>query len=107
MPEFPTFDGLEVVEKVRSGPVADFYHAVQQPVRRPVLIKALSTGILPSSPFAASLEREAHVLADLHHPNVLHVHDFVRHDDRMWLVLEYVDGWTAEELLKTRGKLPP
>jgi serine/threonine-protein kinase len=106
MADFPLFDGLEVVEKLRSGPVADLYHAVQQPLGRQVLVKALSSGILPSSPFAASLEREARVLADLHHPNVLHVHDFVRHDDRMWLVMEYVDGWPADELLRTSGKLP-
>src|SRR5262245_48699731 len=107
MADFPVFEGCEVVEKLRSGPISDLYHAIQQPLGRPVLIKALSRGILPSSPFAASLEREARVLADLHHPNVLHVHDFVRHDDRMWLVLEYVDGWPADELLKTSGKLPP
>ena len=82
MSEFPVFDGCEVVEKLRSGPVADLYHALQQPLGRPVLIKALTKGILPSSPFAASLEREA-------------------------LVLEYVDGWPADELLKSCGKLPP
>jgi len=107
MTDLPTFDGCEVVAKLRSGPVADLFHAVQQPLGRPVLVKALSSSILPSSPFAASLEREAHVLAELHHPNILHVHDFVRHEDRMWLVLEYVDGWTLDELLANVGKLPP
>jgi eukaryotic-like serine/threonine-protein kinase len=107
MAELPAFDGCQVVEKLRSGPVADLYHAVQQPLGRPVLVKALSSSILPSSPFAASLEREARVLAELHHPNILHVHDFVRRDDRMWLVLEYVDGWPLDELLRLIGRLPP
>jgi serine/threonine-protein kinase len=107
MPDLPVFDGCQVLEKLRSGPVADLYHAVQQPLGRAVLVKALSSSILPSSPFAAALEREARVLADLHHPNILHVHDFVRRDDRMWLVLEYVDGWPLDELAKLVGKVAP
>lgn len=107
MGELPVFGECQVIEKLRSEPVADLYHAVQQPLGRPVLLKALSSSILPSSPFAASLEREARVLAELHHPNILHVHDFVRRDDRMWLVLEYVDGWPLDELAKTVKQLPP
>lgn len=94
----PDFDGCQILRKLHQGPIADVYHAIQQPLGRPVLIKALSSSILPSSPFAATLEREARLLAELHHPNILHIHDFVRRDDRMWLVLEHVDGWTLEEL---------
>lgn len=107
MPERVEFDGCQVVEKLRSGPVTDLYHAIQKPLGRPVLIKALSSSILPSSPFAASLEREARLLAELHHPGVLAVHDFVRRDERMWLVLEYVEGLSLEELIERVGKLNP
>jgi serine/threonine-protein kinase len=103
----PDFEGVTIIEKLRSGPIADLYHAIQQPLGRPVLLKVLSSSILPSSPFAATLEREARLLAELHHPNVLHVHDFVRRGDRMWLVLEYVDGWTLEEVSAKSGKLAP
>lgn len=103
----PQFEGCEVVRKLRQGPIADVYHAIQQPLGRPVLIKALSASILPSSPFAATLEREARLLAELHHPNILHVHDFVQSGDRLWLVLEFVDGWTLEELIEREVQLPP
>jgi eukaryotic-like serine/threonine-protein kinase len=106
-PPLPVFDGVQIIEKLGSGPLADLYHAVQQPLGRPVLIKALSSSILPSSPFAATLEREARLLAELHHSNILRVHDFVRRDDRMWLVLEFVDGWTLSELLEKTGSLQP
>ncbi len=102
----PEFDHCRVVEKLRSGPVADLYRAIQQPLGRPVLIKALSSSILPSSPFAASLEREARLLAELRHPGIPQVHDFVRREDRMWLVLEHVEGFQLDELLETHGPLP-
>lgn len=107
MTAIPEFDGCHVVRRLRQGPIADVYHAIQQPLGRPVLIKALSSSILPSSPFAATLEREARLLAELHHPNILHVHDFVRRDDRLWLVLEFVDGWTVDELIEKQVQLSP
>ena len=105
--QLPEFEGVQIVEKLRSGPIADLYAGLQQPLGRPVLVKALSSSILPSSPFAATLEREARLLAELHHPNILHVHDFVRKGDRMWLVLEHVDGWSLDEIVKKAGRLAP
>ncbi|HXK20756.1 MAG TPA: serine/threonine-protein kinase, partial [Polyangiaceae bacterium] len=81
----------------------DLYQAVQEPLGRTVLIKALGQNILPSSPFASTLEREARLLSELDHPGIVKVHDFVKRGDRMWLVLEHVDGVTLEELL-TRAK---
>lgn len=98
-----TFDGCEIVRKLSSGPVCDLYRAVQEPLGRTVLIKALGQNILPSSPFASTLEREARLLSELDHPGIVKVHDFVKRGDRMWLVLEHVDGVTLEELL-TRAK---
>lgn len=103
----PEFEGYQAIERIRSGPIADHYSALQRPLGRRVLIKALSSSILPSSPFAATLEREARLLAQLDHPSVLHLYDFVRTSDRMWLVLEYVDGWTVEELLARTVRLSP
>src|SRR6185503_5689594 len=107
MPASPEFDACQIVEKLRSGPIADVFRALQQPLGRAVLIKALIPSILPSSPFAATLEREARLLAELHHPNILQIHDFVRKDERMWLVLEYVDGWTLDELIRQSKRLVP
>jgi hypothetical protein len=103
MPEAVSFDGCELIRKLSSGPVCDLYLAVQEPLGRTVLIKALGQNILPSSPFASTLEREARLLSELTHPGIVKVHDFVKRGDRMWLVLEHVDGVTLEELL-TRAK---
>lgn len=107
MPEAVTFDGCEIQRKLSSGPVCDLYLAVQEPLGRTVLIKALGPNILPSSPFASTLEREARLLSGLYHPGIVKVHDFVKRGDRMWLVLEHVDGVTLEELLLKAKRLDP
>ncbi|HEX2872796.1 MAG TPA: serine/threonine-protein kinase [Polyangiaceae bacterium] len=105
MPEAVTFDGCEILRKLSSGPVCDLYRAIQEPLGRTVLIKALGHNILPSSPFASTLEREARLLSELDHPGIVKVHDFVKRGDRMWLVLEHVDGVTLEELLGRAKRL--
>lgn len=106
MAEPERFDGCEVVKKLSVGPITDLYHAIQEPLGRPAFVKALGSSILPSSPFAASLEREARLLAELDHSNILKVYDFVRRGERMWLVLEYVDGVTLEDVMAKSRKLP-
>ncbi|HEX4340406.1 MAG TPA: serine/threonine-protein kinase [Polyangiaceae bacterium] len=105
--EEPSFGGYRVVAKVRSGPITDLYRAEQTELGRPVFIKALGRGILPSSPFAAALEREARLLTELDHPGVIRVLDFVRGDRAMWLVLEHVDGFSLDEIVARKGKLAP
>ena len=41
MGDLPVFGGCQVIEKLRSEPVADLYDAKLQPVAPPVLLKAL------------------------------------------------------------------
>ena len=106
MSTLPSFEGCEAVQKIHTGPIADLYRGRQQPLGRPVLIKALGASILPSSPFAATLEREARVLAGLSHPSIVAIHDFVRREDRMWLVLEHVEGHPLDEVLARAKRLP-
>ena len=100
------FGGCEVVKKLSTGPITDLYQVIQEPLGRPAFIKALGSSILPSSPFAASLEREARLLAELSHPNILEVYDFVRQGERMWIVLEYVDGVSLDDVLKKVKRVP-
>jgi len=106
MAELPEFAGCEVLRRLHSGSVYDLYHGIQEPLGRPVFIKALGSSILPSSPFASTLEREARLLAELDHPNIIKVFDFVRRGERMWLVLEYIDGFSLEEIEHKLGSLP-
>ncbi len=100
------FGNCRVIEHIASGPITDVYHALQEPLGRHVAVKALRSTIAPSSPFAANLAREAELLAKLRHDNILELHDFVRTDSAMWLVLEYVDGVSLAELLAKSERLP-
>ncbi len=101
----PQFDGCEVVAKLRSGPVTDWYLAKQRSLGRSVLIKALGETVSPDSPFAAPLQREARLLSQLHHRNIVQLYDFVQRPRGMWLVLEYTPGRPLDEWLSEKEKL--
>jgi eukaryotic-like serine/threonine-protein kinase len=93
--------------EVGSGALSTVYKAVQEPLGRVVAIKALKPTISPSSPFAGVLEREARILGELHHPNVISLLDFVKTDKDLYLVLEYVDGKSLSELLARHKAMRP
>ncbi|WP_183100938.1 serine/threonine-protein kinase [Nocardioides pelophilus] len=52
-------------------------------------------------------EREARLAAQVIHPNVISVFDFVTEGDSHWLVTEYVDGTTFASMIGDRGGLSP
>jgi serine/threonine-protein kinase len=104
--ELPEIEGLRVLEELGSGSLSSVYKAVEEPLGRTVALKVLKSTIAPSSPFASQLEREAKVLAELCHPNIGLLHAFVKTDTRMYLVLEYVDGFSLATLLKKVPAVP-
>ena len=93
------FEPYVPTRRLESGATSDLYEARHKELERLVWLKVLRPNVPLSSPFAARLEREAHFLARLVHPNVISILDCVRRPPRLWLVLEAVDGWTLAEVL--------
>ena len=103
MTDAPQFEGFRIVEELGTGALSVVYKAVQSSLDRVVAIKVLKATIHPTSPFASQLEREARVLGELSHPNVGLLYDFVKSDRGMYLVLEYVDGFSLAAVLAKDG----
>ncbi|MFS8201195.1 serine/threonine-protein kinase [Streptomyces sp. CWNU-52B] len=51
--------------------------------------------------------REARVVARVPHPHVVGVHDLVESEDRLWIVMELVDGPSLAQLIAQYGPLEP
>jgi hypothetical protein len=105
--DLPIIDGFRVLEELGSGALSTVYKAVEEPIGRTVALKVLKETIAPSSPFARHLEREAQMLAELCHPNIGLLYAFVKTDSRLYLVLEFVDGFSLATLLSKRPAVPP
>jgi eukaryotic-like serine/threonine-protein kinase len=104
--ELPNIEGFRFVAELGSGSLSSVYRATEEPLGRAVAIKLLSPTISPLSPFATHLEREAKVLASLCHPNVGMLHAFVKTETRMYLVLEFVDGFSLQTVVQKKPSVP-
>ncbi|MDB4973983.1 MAG: Serine/threonine protein kinase PrkC, regulator of stationary phase [Myxococcaceae bacterium] len=96
----------QILEEIGSGGMATVYRAIQQPLGRVVAVKALKPSIAVDSQFAKRFEREANFMASLQHENILHVHDFLKQEGSMFIVMEYVKGIDLFDLLEKRRMLP-
>ena len=76
------------------------YRAFDEELERAVAVKVASTA-RPSP----DLLTEARRVAKLRHPNIVAVHDAGRHDDRLFLVSDLIDGRTLADVIAD-GPLP-
>jgi serine/threonine-protein kinase len=68
-------------------------------------LKLLDAGVSRNDDFRARFQREADLLAQLSHPNIVTLHDRGEFEGRLWITMEYIDGTDASELLKAGGPL--
>ncbi len=102
-----SFRGLEILEVLGTGGMGVVYKARQTSLNRVVALKLLSPAFAASSEFTARFEREAKVLASVAHPNIVHVYDFGKESELLFLVMECVDGPTLESVLEGKRPVDP
>lgn len=89
----------EIIEHVGHGVAADVYKAHQAKLNRYVAVKVLSPVFIKEEAFLARFVREAQAVAQLDHPNILPVYDFDRQDDLVYIVLQYVDTGSLDDMV--------
>ncbi|MGX4690685.1 serine/threonine-protein kinase [Streptomyces sp. JNUCC 63] len=86
--------------------MGEVWRARDEVLGRPVAVKLLlAGGIDPSA--AARFRQEAQTTARLSHPNIVAIYDFGRADDRLYLVMEMVQGRSLADRLASAGALAP
>jgi Protein kinase domain len=84
-----------LVDRIGLGGMAEIYAAVttgEGSFRRPVVIKRLRPELTTDPNAVAQFCDEANLLAALHHPNIVAVHDFGRWQNQFFLAEEYLQG---------------
>lgn len=105
--DWPQLAGLSIESRLSAEGVTESFDARQASLGRRVVVKSLKSNVLPSSPFAAALGREAQLLSQLSHPNIQRLYDFNCTDAQMWLVLEHLDGQAMPQVLTSQKRLAP
>jgi Tol biopolymer transport system component/aminoglycoside phosphotransferase (APT) family kinase protein len=95
----------EIVAKLGEGGMGEVWRARDTRLDRDVAIKVLPPAFVEDAERLARFEREAKVLAQLHHPNIASIFGLEESDGRRALVLELVEGPTLADRLEA-GALP-
>ncbi|HHT14010.1 MAG TPA: serine/threonine protein kinase [Propionibacterium sp.] len=82
------------------------WEAFDDVLERRVAVKVMHPHTQDEIAMARRFKDEARFAAQLAHPNIVTVHDYVEHEGLICLVMEFVDGPTLAGIL-TRGPLEP
>lgn len=105
------FEGKQIgtfrIEKeLGSGAMGAVYRAFDERTSQYVAIKFVAPGLGENDRVYQRFEREAKVLQQLKHPNIVRRIGTGRYHKTPFFIMEYVDGKTLAEVLQERGRLP-
>jgi len=90
-----------VVSKIAKGGMAEIFLALQQGeqgFQKPVVLKRILPALAEDQKFVRMLVDEAHIAGTLNHSNLVQVLDLGKAGDQYFLALEFVDGWSLEQV---------
>jgi diguanylate cyclase (GGDEF)-like protein len=99
----------EITEFIARGGMGTVYKAIQKPLGREVAVKILTVKRKrDASAFQERFFLEASLCARLTHPNVVRVFDYgTNREETYYIVMEFIEGHTLEEVLNKNGLLVP
>ena len=92
--------GYSIEREIGRGGMARVYLAVQKKFGRLVAIKVVSPEYTADPSFGKRFVREARIIAQLSHPNIVQVHDAGVNEQCYYLVMEYLRGGDLNRRLK-------
>ena len=95
----------EIVSPLGAGGMGEVYKATDTRLNRTVAIKVLPTHFINQPEMKQRFDREAQVIAGLHHPNICVLYDVGSEGETDFLVMEYLEGETLAARIAT-GALP-
>jgi len=89
---------------IGEGGMGKIYKA-KDPAKKPVVIKQLT--LTTKEIFTKRFEREAKIMKAFNHRNIVKVFDIFSIGSSYYIVMEYIDGLTIEQLIKNKKQISP
>lgn len=101
-------DRYRLLREIARGGMATVFQALDEVLERDVAMKLPHRHLATDPVFLDRFLREARAAAALSHPNVVSVYDWGDDDGgQAYLVMEFVNGPSLRDLLRSRGRLGP
>ncbi|MFN3484837.1 MAG: serine/threonine protein kinase [Planctomycetota bacterium] len=96
---------FRVEKRLAAGGMGVVYRARHISQDQEVAIKLLAPTLAQDQEYVTRFFREAGAAGQIDHPNVVRVIDVGRHEDKYYLVMEYVEGETLDRILERERRL--
>jgi serine/threonine-protein kinase len=93
-------------EIVGAGAMGVVFRATHEPKGRPVALKLVHDELLEKGKVFDRFEREAKILQQFNHPNIVRWIAWGRYKGTYYFAMEFVEGETLDKVLQERGELP-
>ena len=97
----------EIIKEVGEGALAIVYQAKDPKLNRHVALKVLHPIFSKNKKNLDRLRQEAQTLAQLDHPNIIRIYDFLDTPDSKGIITEFVEGFTLAQFLKENETILP
>ena len=97
--ELPCMPGYQIVQELGRGGMGIVYLALQSNPRRPVALKVISARSRVPEQALMRFRREATVIGQLQHTNIVPVYEVGEHDGRPYFTMEYLAGGNLAQRL--------
>ena len=102
-PDQGTIASYRLVRKIGRGAMGTVYEAVDGASGRRVAVKLLAGELSADEELVERFRREALAVAHLHHPSITSVLDFGEEGDRIYMVMELLEGADLKLLIEGHG----
>jgi tRNA A-37 threonylcarbamoyl transferase component Bud32 len=82
----------QLIELIAQGGMASVWSADMRSLDTVVAVKILAPALAEEPTFREQFQGEAHRIAQLHHPNIIEVHDCEAEDELLYIAMRYVRG---------------
>ncbi|MBR9912659.1 MAG: SUMF1/EgtB/PvdO family nonheme iron enzyme [Gammaproteobacteria bacterium] len=97
----PQIPGYLIVRKLSQGGMATVYLAIQLSVGREVALKVMSPALNADPTFSERFQREANIVGQLSHPNIVPIYDIGCHGDLNYIAMDYLAGGSVLDKMAT------
>ncbi|HEX3052357.1 MAG TPA: serine/threonine-protein kinase [Aggregatilineaceae bacterium] len=106
-----TLSKVEIQRLLGRGGMAEVYLGRHVTLNRTVAVKVLHGHLSGDETVLSRFRSEAQAVAAMRHPNIVQVFDFDVADDQPYIVMEYIDGPSLSDYLRSQQRanrrLPP
>lgn len=93
--------GYRIIRKINQGGMSSVYLAIQLSVGREVALKVMSPALNSNPVFSERFQREANIVGQLSHPNIVSIYDIGRHEDLNYIAMDYLAGGSIHDKMAT------